>query len=373
MDNDNLHFNIGSKIKVEGTPYVVEGAITFKQNDGSKWTEYRIRSQAYHMDKWLSVDTQYDEYALYTKSSSGSDFSSENMGSNGYKMVEDNYARVIDYKGNVDVDLGDIVSYREYEDSTEELLLSIEQWDDEIEYSKGHYVDKNSIEKIDSSSLYEPVGLENNSIKPKHIIYILMIGFIVVILLSFMKSSLLGLGKKESLSNFIKSNENFIYVTSITSDLDSNKKADVYSTNSSVEDASMLIIEGIKGNIADAQENREDGTVVITTSDELALIYTSEDNETLVQLSTREYVYSSRSNPYRSHHTTGRYYRSYYFGRVYQEDRNRFGKAPDGYSDFSGEGFTSDDNNRYKVYSNSVRQSSTSTRSSSGGGTSFGK
>jgi hypothetical protein len=175
------------------------------------------------------------------------------------------------------------------------------------------------------------------------------------------------------LSKFIKSNSDFQYVTSVTSDLDNSKKADVYSTNKSVEEAAKLIISGVNGKIEDVQENKDDGTVVVTLSDELALIYVSENKQTLIQVGTRKYVYSSRTTPYRGTSITNMFFRNYYYRSFYNTDRNKYGNAPNGYSDYNNGTFTPNNNNKYKNYSDSIRQESAKSRSSSGGGISSGK
>lgn len=373
MKNSDLYFHVGSEIKVEGNPFVVEGYIVFKQYDGSSWTEYMLRSKGNYEVKWLSVDIEYDEYAIYTQCGYGEDFSAKSIIDNGYKKVDDEIAKVLDYKGQVDVELGEQVSYRDYEDNTEELLISIEEWDGEKEYSRGYYIDKEDIEKINTPNNALHIGAEDYSSAANIRKIIIAFIFIVLIVIVILKMGLLNFSKKEILSKYINSNSSFEYVTSITSDLDENKKANVYSTNKTVEDTAKLLIDGVQGNIDDVQESQQDGTVVITTKDELALIYISEDAKTLVQVSLREYVYSSRHMPYRGSNITDGYYRRYYYTTVYQKDKTKFKKLPNAYRDYNGGQIVPDDNNKYRIYSSSVRQSSVNSRTSSGGGTSFGK
>ena len=50
-------------------------------------------------------------------------------------------AKVVSVMGNVDVVVGDEVSFEEYEDRTEEKIISVEHWDDGTEYSSGYYLD----------------------------------------------------------------------------------------------------------------------------------------------------------------------------------------------------------------------------------------
>lgn len=378
MHSKDLNFYIGDRINLEGITFKIVGYITFQGNDGVKWTEYKIKATEGYRVKWLSIDSTYNEYAIYDECSDSDDFLEKNIVEKGYRKVDSDAAKVVAYKGDVDVDLGEEVYYKEYEDNTEELILSVEDWDGEVEYSKGYYVDKEDIEKIthDMDNTYakafsfESIDQVSSSTIKKTAIAI--IGIIIVIVL-FSKIGAGGYEDKEALSKYINSNSSFVYVTSMTSDLDNSKKANVYSTDKTVEETAKILIEAVKGNIEDAQESQEDGTAIITTKDELSLIYISEDSQTLIQVSSRAYVYSSRSTPYRSSHLTGGYYRRYYYSRAYQQDKPRYSNSPDAYTDYNDGTVTTDDNNKYRTYSNSIRQSSISSRTSSGGGISSGK
>ena len=101
--------------------------------------------------------------------------------------------------------------------------------------------------------------------------------------------------------------------------------------------------EGITKTITEDEEG-ETG-VGLFTKNEYAYVYTSDDNQTLVQVSKNDYV-SSTNTLYRSrsHH---HYYRTYSSNRL--------------------------TSSRYYSYANSARQSSVRSRTSSGGGTSYGK
>lgn len=419
MSNNNPSLNIGDNIRLNRDKFTVEGYIVFEDSEGSRWTEYKIRSKEKSQVQWLSIDKLNNEYAVYNEKSYSEEFLEENIKANGYKKVDGKWAKVLDYKGNVDVDLGEKVFCEEYEDSTEKLLISIENWDGEQEFSKGYYVDKNDIEKIEvqlnnyNSSILHEINKEDNSKKYKTNIKIVLaiISVIVIILISLRACS----ANNRDLSKFIKSNSNFQYETSITSDLDQSKKADVYFTNSTIEEAAKSIIAGVKGNIKDVQENQEDGTVVIMTEDELALVYLSKDSKTLVQVSSREYVYSSRTTVYSGSSSTNNYYRSYYYYRGYSQDQSRYKDLKNGYSDYKSSTSSSDssssnyksgnfsssssnsdyksgnfspsnsnsdyksgnfspnNSNKYRIYSDSIRQSSVNSRSSSGDGISSGK
>ena len=178
---------------------------------------------------------------------------------------------------------------------------------------------------------------------------------------------------KDKIADYLSSSGLFTYTTSITSDLNNNEKADVYSTALSVEEAAKSVIDCVNGDVEDIQENAEDGTVGIMTKYEYCLVYTDTENQTLAQISQRSYVYSSTNNPYRSTNTTARYFRRHYYTIGYSSDSSRYKKYTSGYDNYDDGYIDTNSNNKYKTYSNSVRQSSVNSRTSSGGGTSSGK
>ena len=113
--------------------------------------------------------------------------------------------------------------------------------------------------------------------------------------------------------------------------------------------------------------------MAILTKDEYCLVYFSESNETLVQVSSRLYSYTSSNAPYRARHSSAAYYRRYYYSRGYNTDSTRYSKKTTSYENYDDGTINSNTNDKYKNYSESVRQSSTSSRPTSGGGTSSGK
>ncbi|MBE6068001.1 MAG: DUF4178 domain-containing protein [Clostridium lundense] len=380
MVDSNLLLDVGNNIRLNGDKFTVDGYIVFKDSDGTKWVEYKLKAKGGFQVRWLSVDKLNDEYAVYSEEGYSTEFLEENIIANGYKEVDNSSAKVVDYRGNVDVDLGEKVFYKEYEDSTEKLLISVENWDGEQEFSKGYYIDKNDIEKLDSEfsnkygvSIFDGADELDTTEKEKINIKTAIATILAIILLGITLRAFVSNNQDKSLSKFIESNSNFQYETSITSDLDQKKKANVYLSYMTIEEVTKLIIEGLEGNVEDVQENKEDGSVAIMTKDEMALIYLDENSRTMIQVSLREYVYSSRNTVYRGSNRTNHFFRSYYYNRGYSNDKNRYSNSANGYSDYNGSTFTPNDSNRYKTYSDSIRQSSINTRSSSGGGISSGK
>lgn len=373
----NLYFNVGDTIKADGSDYIVEGLIVFiNEADNLKWTEYKIRQLSSRKVKWLSVDNDYEEYAIYTQAGSKKGFSESEILSKGFKEADFGKANVISFAGNVDVENGDWVRYREFEDISEENIISIEEWEDETEYSTGYYLDENEITKVASANNNASYGNKNNfNNKESNGVFKRFLAFILILMLFPVVGFLVPkiFINKDKIADYLSSSGLFTYTTSITSDLNNNEKADVYSTALSVEEAAKSVIDCVNGDVEDIQENAEDGTVGIMTKYEYCLVYTDTENQTLAQISQRSYVYSSTNNPYRSTNTTARYFRRHYYTIGYSSDSSRYKKYTSGYDNYDDGYIDTDSNNKYKTYSNSVRQSSVNSRTSSGGGTSSGK
>ena len=130
--------------------------------------------------------------------------------------------------------------------------------------------------------------------------------------------------------------ERFIYETSITADLDNRYNAEVYiAENLSIEQVKDIILEQIKSHIETVDTNVEDGCVVIVTDRYYIMIYKSEDNETLIQVSERGYVYNSRNHLYRGPLYARSFYRDYYYYKCYKNDHNRFNTTKNGFDEFT--------------------------------------
>lgn len=403
MNLNNLSFNVRDILKVDGQEYSVEGYISFiNESDNSKWTEYKLNQRQSNEIKWLSIDGICEKYTIYSQCNYKNAFSEENLVAEGYKEIENGTARVIDYSGDVDVDINENVYYKEFEDSNGFNVIAIEEWGFEIEYSTGYHIESHKIEKISSSHnrVYEKENIANKyktnnlgKFLPSGNIARLcsfgIVGIVIIVIVAIMNS-----GNKTAMSEFITSSSNYTYTTSITSDGEGKEKADVYSTTFSIEQAAKNIIDGINGDVSDVQENTEDLSVAILTEDEYCLVYSDEEGKTLVQISTRLYAYSSNQQPYRSRPSTANYFRRYYYSRGYSTDSSKYSSNRNAYSSYSDGTINSNSSDKYKSYSDttrasskssgkssstssssssSARQSSSGSRTSSGGGTSSGK
>lgn len=366
------------KIQVDGSEYLVLGGIEFyNSHDGSRWNEYRLTETRSGQERWLSIDNLYEEYAIYTQQAYSDEFTPDQISRSGYRSSDSGRATVASCFGAVDADQGEWVTYEEYEDGTEEYLMSIEQWEDGKEYSKGYYLDANEITAIDSDFTeagqegFYRGGSTNTAGKRKKYAKI-AIGVAVVMAIIVM-SIVYGVSNSKSIRKIISKNSAFTYTTSITSDLNSKKKADVYETYLSVEEAVKLIIREVDGKTEEVQADEDGESVAILTKKEYCLVYQSEDGETLVQISSRSYAYQSTNRPYRSTDRIHRHYRSFYYTWGLPKDRTSYDNTRSGYDSYDDTTLARDNSDPYRSYSNSIRQSSINTRKSSGGGISSGK
>ncbi len=184
-------------------------------------------------------------------------------------------------------------------------------------------------------------------------------------------------------------------VTHITGNVDSSEKAEVMESSLSVGDTALVYINDEKPESYTDLLNEE--AITLYYDDQVILIYKGEEEKTYVQKSSRKYVhrhgFSSVYRPYR----TGIFWYSsrQYEKKYYKRDNERYGsggyeiKATDpkpasktdknkistGQNDSSKVKTNSDWNNLKTNGSsgNSVKTGSTGTRTSIGGGTSFGK
>lgn len=378
-----LKFRKGDRIKIEGELYQILGGIELvNRSDGARWTEYYVQNLQNGKLRWLSVDEIYDEYAIYTSCDSKG-FSEEELDAQGWKNADSGVEEVLGWFGNVDAEQGEKASYIEYEDSTGEYLMSVEHWDGETEYAKGYYLDKDEIEIASDLQQVEnrQFRVDYNNCQPRHpqtmqkrkgrnnkIIALVVIAIMACGIWAMTKSA-----SKKEIRNYLEDSSFYFYETSITSDLNEEEKADVYSTSRSIEMAAKDIINAIDGETEDVQENTEDKSVAILTEHEYCLVYESEEGKTMVQASSRAYAYQSTSNPYHATSTTARHYRSFYYFRGFSRDASRYDNRASGYQNYSGTAPDYNYSDTYRNYSNTVRQGSTGTRTSSGGGIGFGK
>lgn len=374
---EEYSFCINDEIKVENQFYIVKGCIQYENiNDGYKWTEYQLLDRCSNQIRWLSIDSLYEEYSIYTQEQSSSAYDLEQIEKQGYRETDSGKQKVIGYQGNMDVDMGETAYFWEYEDSEGENIIAVEQWSDGKECSRGYYLDKSEIVLVsrgknqNSNKSYGRKRTDNITLN--RIIGIIAvlggIGVVVFVIGCFFNNS-------NKIHNFLEESSYFDFKTAITSEYNTKEKASVYKTTLILDEAVKKIIEGIEGDTEYVQQNTEDedSSVAIITDKEYCLVYESEEKEVLVQVSSRSYVYGSSNRIYHGRNSTYRYYRRYYYSTVYSFDRNRYKDKNDSYKGYHESKINSTTSDTYSSYASSVRQSSIASRKSSGGGTSFGK
>lgn len=371
----DFKFYENQRLRVDGSEYRVKSGIEYyNSSDESRWMEYSLVSGS--REQWLSIDPVYEEYAIYTQYPYGEEFQDENIFHSGYKEADSGMARVTSFFGPVDVDMGECVTYTEYEDGEGEKLISTERWQDETEYSRGYYLDANEIVLLDTGGESDKSkaggGKEERRSAVNWVPTMILIGVILAVVIGAVAFSYLTKMEK-SIQKFLEKDSSFTYTTSITSDLNQKEKADVYKTALTIEEAVKLILEGIDGQTEKVQKSDEDTSVAILTEKEYCLVYTSEEQVTMVQISSRAYAFQSTNAPYHASSYTHSYYRRFYYSRGYWGDSSKYHSSNNGYRDYSGGDVAADPNDTYQNYSNSIRQSSVNSRISSGGGISSGK
>lgn len=374
-----MAYNLGTRLRVDGDNYVIIGRIKYcNLNDmNATWTEYALRSENGGEDRWLSYDELYQEYSI-------SRIAGYEVPTDDYHIVDQGRQRAIEVLGSVDVDCGEEAAFREYEDSTEEKIISVEKWSDGEEYSTGYYLDIDEIEMLsgaasnmggNTSYSYETYTPDKKPNKKKSSNLFLSI-FIIFFASSYLLplfSNFLPSESDTTISEYLSDSANYTYTTSITGE--NNQKADVYSTTLPLDSAVRSVISGIDGKTEDVTQNTEDGdtSVAILTGSEYCIVYTSDDAKTMLQVSDREYAYSSDKDLYRGNMASNRYYRRYYYSRGYSKDSSRYSSYSSPYSSYSDSTIVSTGTSTYNSYASSVRQSSTRSRRASGGGLSSGK
>lgn len=359
-----MRLELGQVVFVDDMEYVVRGMIAFRE-DSWEWEEYKLVADN-GWCQWLSVEME-DGRPVYSFYRDRFDIPQNpgmqvSVDGETYEMEEKGKATVTDYFGQVDVDKWESFTYTEYANAEKTRFVSYENWDGEIEKSTGVLLKEEQVRITDEKRQVFSAGsyggstagnLGNSSIDANKLIVAVVLVVFFVTVFSGAFTAIGGL-KSNHIQSYLETSGYFTYVTSVTNS-ENNKKAKVYKTDLTIEEAVKKIIDNVPEQIDTVsevakQEGEEgDDSVGLGTSKEYAFVYLSEEGTTYVQVSNKNYV-TQNSDAYRSryrrHH---RYYRTYSMGN--------YGNT----------------NSSYTNYLNSARQSSVNSRRSSGGGTSYGK
>ena len=362
-----MTFQLGDVLNINDKEYRIIGKITYCNSvDGAMWDEYRMLSVQGNNEVWLSIDDVYHEYSI--------SFVVHSINPVGYHQVDTGTEKVMSASGNVDVDPGETALFKEYEDASEDNIISEEIWSDGSEYSQGYYIQPDQV-LFERSEPFKRTKSGNSGCA----VVILLIFIIVICLATLLPILLPWIGDtffSKSITAYLEEDSKYTYSTSITGK--EQQKADVYKAQSgqTVDTVSKDILKGISGKTDSVQEDTENEgeSVAILTDNEYCLVYLEDEtNDVLVQISDRKYAYTSDNDVYHGTVHSRRYYRRFYYSRGYSSDSSRYSGYTSPYSSYSDSTISYNSSNTYNSYSSSIRQSSIFSRSSSGGGLSSGK
>lgn len=202
----------------------------------------------------------------------------------------------------------------------------------------------------------------------KNNIGVLIIGILLAFIFVFLQFPSVSIAKN------IAKDSRFNYSTSLTGRYSNSEKANVYTTNMGVVDTAHHIIDLKKPESYTDLTNSEN--IQLFYDDYIVLVYKGEDTKTYVQISSRKYVhhngYHSLYRPY--HRNIIVFYDKSYRSRgYYRTDSNRYGGGYVSTSNTNPNKIRTNTNSSSKIRTKSVRSGSTGSRSSIGGGISFGK
>lgn len=361
-----MKFQINDVLCVDGGMYRVAGRITYRNTaDGCTWDEYRLFAETGGSEHWLSVDDTYKEYSIWQMA--------RNPDRTGYHQVDQGTEVVIACAGSVDVESGDRAFFVEYEDETEEKIISDEIWDDGKETSVGYYLDENEFWLANSPGGGSGARVVR-AVSPKKGTTLLSAVVVLIFLIPVLGSLLGNLHFTTTIAKYLDKSDRYTYVTSVTGNEKQNAK--VYKAdNMTIDAAAKDIILAIEGDTEYVRQDdaETEGTIAILTSKEYCLIYMSLEEEVLIQISSRKYAYTTDDDPYHSTTRTRRYYRSFYYSSGYSSDSTSYSGYVSPYSSYDGDSVSFSGTDTYSSYSNSIRQSSIASRQSSSGGLSSGK
>lgn len=362
-----MSYKVGSILNIKGIQGTVIGYITYaNQKDAYKeWTEYRLSTSK--GECWLSCDDVYNEYSVSWPANTVNG----RIGPEWHK-VDEGMQVVKASAGDVDVDYGECAAFVEYEDASEDNILSVEIWSDGTEYSKGYYVEKTDIYVMG----YKKPKKFSNCMSS---IIMIIVCFAVVLLFNViaqMDNS--SNSSNKSISKYVKNSSLYTYETSITGQ--EKQKADVYDfyyTPETTDYVAQDIINGIEGYTQSVtqKDDQDDAEIAIVTDKEYCLVYHAEDDadHVYVQISSRKYNYTSNNAPYRCSDSDLRWYRSHYYSSSYKSDSVTYKNTPSAYEMYDGDTIHNIGNGYFDSYSSSIRQQSINRRNSSSGGISSGK
>lgn len=375
MKNIELRqLEVGNIVKVNSQKYKVSSYIVYEDEEKSTFIEYELVGLKFKKEKlWLCIGINYDEVLLFKQADYPD--GERSLLNKGYELLDNLDAKVINFSDG-DVELYECVNFKEFKHNEVGVIFSIETWEDEICYSESIPINKGDIEiLIESEGISSDINLISNRKKVPYLKYILLLLIPVAIILISLIS--LNLSNKNFIRDYLQSDSSYIYDTSITSDADSKLKADIYTTVLSMDTTTEFIVNAAADIIEDVQSSDDEYSVAILTKYEYAIVYIGMDNKTYIQVSPREYVYTSNHDLYNAHYASSNiYYRDFYYTFGYINDSKKYKNRVTPYAGYVGSNISKNSSDKYrqlKLSPTSIKQSSLNSRTSSGGGLSSGK
>lgn len=371
MSNIELkQLDVGQILKINSKTYEIDSYIVYEDEENSKFIEYELICKSNRRDiLWLCVGINYDE-VLFFKRAKYAD-GDRSLINKGYEIIEDLDARTIN-SCNADNDPYERVHFKEFKHKDSNQIYSIETWEDEVCYSESVDIDIDSIEILIDTPSRNISSQRNNKSNLPYLKYILLL-LIPAGLLLFSSH----MNNKKFIADYLREDTSYEYFTSLTSDVDSKLKADVYKTELSMETATEFIVGAASNLIQDVQSSDDEYSVGILTKYEYAMVYIGMDDKTYIQVSPREYVYTGSNELYYSYYPSSNlYYTDFYYSFGYEKDKKRYKKRTSPYVAYAGNTVNKKSSDKYRVLKSSgssIKQSSVFSRTSSGGGLSSGK
>jgi hypothetical protein len=352
---------LGQELQIRGTICHVQGIVRYRQNSFT-WTEYKVAPSSglrLGAEEWLAVEgTTGDERALSLHSSipfSAVERRGQSVVYSGvvYDRVEEGKGKVTWYDGDVDFEGGEVFAFSEYR-SRDNAILTLEYWEGEQEASLGKELAPSEVTVLGSRKRTRGARTSRSKISRAIMAVLFVVGFVLPPMTTFFVPNPPLIEKQ------LASSRSFTSVTSVT--LQGDKKAQVYSTPLSLDEACRAVIRMDSENlryVTVTTEDPEKGERMLETSRETVMIYESESGETYVQVNAND--------PGSGRYTAYRPLYPFRTLRLYNGSRrwHRAGQTANGPQDI--------DTTRYTPVVASARQASVNARRSSGGGGRFGK
>ncbi|MGX7149879.1 DUF4178 domain-containing protein [Enterococcus ureasiticus] len=143
----NYDMLLGEEVTVEAILYKINGIIEFQQGNYC-WREFKLVGENQNI-KWLSIDKDNpdESYSLFQSAAIFFSLSTPEYEGEKYVLAESGSATVIAVEGEVDAELNERMTFKEFHSKTDDKkLLSYEKWSDETEYSSGKMILASQIE-----------------------------------------------------------------------------------------------------------------------------------------------------------------------------------------------------------------------------------